>query len=320
MREQAGGQTAWGAKDMDSDASIRLDSFELEIADIAEADLQSLHSLSLAVGWPHRPQDWATVLSLGRGIVARDAIGRVLGSAMWFEHDRDFATVGMVITSPRLQAQGAGRVMMEHILRGLGDRRIGLNATRQARQLYTSLGFTREATVYQCQGEATVRAAGTAPFDGEIVELSDALWQELPGLDRRAFGAERRRTLEQLRQLSRGTGLVRHGRLVACALCRPFGRGHVVGPIVASGDADAVAVLRPHVERHAGHFLRVDTRQQAGAFPEFLLASGMLVYDTVTSMSLHGPWLARPEVHDRTGDDGEGARPIVYGLATQALS
>ncbi|MBT9371273.1 GNAT family N-acetyltransferase [Rhizobium sp. CSW-27] len=305
---------------MDSDASIRLDSFELEIADIAEADLQSLHALSLAVGWPHRPQDWATVLALGQGIVARDAIGRVLGSAMCFDHGGEFATVGMVITSPRLQAQGAGRMMMEHVLRDLGDRRIGLNATRQARQLYKSLGFTREATVYQCQGEATVPAAGTPLFEGEVVELTDALWQELPALDRRAFGADRRRTLQQLRQLSCGTGLVRHGRLVAYALCRPFGRGHVVGPIVASGDADAVAVLRPHVERHAGSFLRTDTRQQAGLFSEFLPSCGMLVYDTVTSMSLHGPWLARREAHDGAGDEGEGDRPIVYGLATQALS
>ncbi|TRL40294.1 GNAT family N-acetyltransferase [Rhizobium straminoryzae] len=296
---------------MDNTASIRLESFELEIADIMEADLASLHALSLAVGWPHRPQDWTTVLSLGRGIVARDSIGRVLGSAMRFDHDPHFATVGMVITSPRLQAQGAGRTMMEHILEGIGDRRLGLNATRQARQLYTSLGFQREATVYQCQGEAVVPPGPDRSVEGSLVHLPSAPWDEIVALDARGYGALRHRTLDALRPLSAGTALVRDGRVVAYALCRPFGRGHVVGPVVAATDCDAIAVMRPHVESHAGTFLRIDTRQKGGAFAQFVLSCGMTIFDTVTSMSLNGRWTS---LHPEAGE------PMVYGLATQALS
>jgi GNAT superfamily N-acetyltransferase len=293
---------------MDTQDLIHVSSFDLTIADIAEADIVSLHALSMSVGWPHRPQDWQAVLALGQGIVARDAIGRVLASAMWFEHDPHFATLGMVITSPRLQTLGAGRMMMEHVLAKLNRRRIGLNATRQARQLYASLGFETRAVVYQCQGEATVPPAG----ETEVSPLETRHLPALEALDRAAFGASRPRTLETLLETSAGTCLFEKDELVAYALCRPFGRGHLLGPVVAARDSDAIAVVRPHIARHAGTFLRIDTRQKAGDFASFLAGCGLSVYDTVTSMSLNGNWLAP----NPTGQ----SLPIIYGLATQALS
>ena len=80
--------------------SVRLKSFELVARDIREVDVKLLHALSLAVGWPHRPKDWDFLRRAGQGIVAVDGIGRVFGSAMWFPHGREFATIGLVLTSP----------------------------------------------------------------------------------------------------------------------------------------------------------------------------------------------------------------------------
>lgn len=296
---------------MDTQTSMQLNSFELGVADIANADIASLHALSLSVGWPHRPSDWQAVLTLGRGIIARDPIGRVLGSAMWFAHDPQFSTIGMVITSPRLQALGAGRIMMDLALGEIGDRRIGLNATRQARRLYASLGFAKEAVVYQCQGEAVMPPPSMLPAKGEVVTLDPSHRPALDTLDTLGFGAARPKTLDKLLETATGTTLIRDGEMRAYALCRPFGRGHLIGPVVAANDSDAIAVLRPHVARHAGEFLRIDTRQKEGDFAHMLTACGMPVYDTVTSMSLNGSWQSLQPV--------EGI-PLVYGLATQALS
>src|ERR1044072_6464442 len=99
---------------MAKSSSIQLDSFELTLSEMENADLNALHGLSLSVGWPHRAEDWQIVREMGRGVVARDAIGRVLGSAMCTDFTPDFTTIGMVITSPRLQMLGTGRWMMEH--------------------------------------------------------------------------------------------------------------------------------------------------------------------------------------------------------------
>ena len=135
--------------------SVRLKSFELVAQDIADVDVELLHALSIAVGWPHRSSDWDFLRRAGDGIVAVDGIGRVFGSAMWFSHGADFATVGLVITSPRIQAQGGGRWLMQQVLERCGNRNLALNATQPALALYRSLGFDVEGHVYMRQGEVT---------------------------------------------------------------------------------------------------------------------------------------------------------------------
>ncbi|MFO1148032.1 MAG: GNAT family N-acetyltransferase [Alsobacter sp.] len=291
-------------------AERTLESYRMRIADIRDVELEQLHALSMAVRWPHRADDWEMLREFGQGVAACDDIGRVMSTAMWFNHGEDFATVGMLITSPRLQTHGAGRWLMQHVIARTGARLLGLNATRAARPLYKSMGFRAEATVYQCQGEAKRPPEGVAA--GLLRPLAPADLGEVAALDRRAFGADRHRLLCLLEEHSEGLVLVRNEVIVGFSMCRPFGRGHVLGPIVAESDDDALALLRPHVAHHAGGFLRLDTRLEGGPFTELVLASGLAFHDTVTTMSLGSrPWLPL--------NAGEGG-PRTYTLASQALS
>ena len=100
--------------------SVRLKSFELFARDINDVDVELLHALSISVRWPHRPKDWDFLRRAGHGIVAVDGIGRVFGSAMWFPQGDDFATIGLVITTPRTQAQGGGRWLMDQVFEQRG--------------------------------------------------------------------------------------------------------------------------------------------------------------------------------------------------------
>lgn len=297
---------------MTTEESMQLQSFELRLGDIADVDLELLHALSIAVGWPHRAEDWQMLRTTGRGVVALDQIGRVLGSAMWFPFGGDFSTVGMVITSPRLQANGTGRWLMDHVLTQSGSGHLGLSATRAAYRLYLSMGFTPEKTVCQCQGNAILPVRSDLPAGAVLREVSTGDLPEIAALDQSAYGADRSAVLSHLLTVSKGKVLVRGGRLAAFALCRRFGRGFVVGPVVASDDADAIAVTEPHVVAHAGHFLRLDTRNKTGSFAERLTHWGLPVFDTVTSMSLGGPWLV--------GKDEQPDGPMIYALINQALS
>jgi hypothetical protein len=63
--------------------------------------------------------------------------------------------------------------------------------------------------------------------------------------DAEAFGVPRATLITALLRQSSGYGLFRSDALEAFALCRRFGRGHVVGPVVASCDADAIAIVAP---------------------------------------------------------------------------
>lgn len=292
--------------------SLKIDTFSMRVGDIEDVELERLHALSLSVGWPHRAEDWQFLRGSGQGFVALDEIGRVLGSAMWFGHGAGFATVGMVITSPRLQTLGAGQWLMKRVFEKVGGRDLRLNATRAARRLYLSLDFQPEKTVYQCQGIARAEAAGRpAETRGELRVLTDRDMAAAIALDAVAFGVKRTALFEKLFAHSVGYGLFRGGRLRAFALCRPFGRGHVLGPLVAENDTDAVAVARPHVAQHSGSFLRVDTHMESGEFAALLSHSGMPVYDTVLTMSL-GKRLADFAA-------SSPAMPKTYALASQTL-
>lgn len=289
-----------------------VDSFDMRIADLSTTDLDQLHALSISVGWPHRAEDWQLLREIGEGIVAMDEIGRIMGSAMWFPYDVHFATIGMVITSPRLQSNGAGQWLMGHVLDRLEGRDLGLNATRAARRLYQSLNFTREGTVYQCNGEAIAPPELDPPVGSVLRALEPGDLDAIVELDKAAFGADRRILLARLLTCSKGIGLMRGGKIEAFSLCRPFGRGHVIGPVVAAGDEDAIAVVHPHATRHAASFLRLDTREKDGRFSEFLSRCGLPVYDTVTTMSLGRRWLAV-----RQGDAPR--EPRTYALASHTL-
>jgi len=298
--------------DLKPSGSLKIDTFSMRIGDIEGVELDRLHAHSLAVGWPHRAEDWQFLRESGEGFVALDEIGRVLGSAMWFAHGADFATVGMVITSPRLQTLGAGQWLMKRVFDKVAGRDLRLNATRAARRLYLSLDFQPEKTVYQCQGIARMQTmAGPANARGDVRTLDARDIPAAIALDAAGFGVRRAALIEKLFAHSVGYGLFKGDKLNAFALCRPFGRGHVVGPVVAESDADAVAIVRPHVADHSGSFLRIDTHMDTGEFAAFLSHSGMPVFDTVLTMSM-GKRLNDFAV-------GDAVAPVTYALASQTL-
>ena len=289
--------------------SVRLKSFELAARDINDVDVELLHALSISVRWPHRPKDWDVLRRAGHGIVAVDGIGRVFGSAMWFPHGDDFATIGLVITTPRIQAQGGGRWLMDQVLEQCGDRNLALNATHAAYPLYVSLDFTSEAIVYMRQGQVPQTLPPMPALDGELSDLPSDRLGDITALDARAFGTNRARLLALLSEDASIATLSRGGEVVGYSMCREFGRGHVIGPIVARSDQDAVHLTAVHLKKLAGRFARVDSRERDGVYAEFLQQSGLGIAETVTTMSKGRRFLNR-----------ESNEPWVYGLAGHALS
>ncbi|WP_105439348.1 GNAT family N-acetyltransferase [Neorhizobium sp. T25_13] len=287
--------------------SVRVKSFDLVAQDIAEVDVQLLHGLSIGVGWPHRPADWEFLRRVGQGIVAVDGIGRVFGSAMWFPQGEDFATVGVVITTPRAQAHGAGRWLMEQVLDRCQDRNLSLNSTRAAYPMYVSLGFETEATVFLHRG--IVCALPMLPIlDGTLSELPAARINEVTSCDTEAFGTERARLLAQLSKGAVTCVLRRGGVVVGYAMRHKFGPGHVVGPIVARNDEDAIHLAAWHLNLLKDQHTRIDTREE-GPFANFVEQCGLAVSETTITMSKGRRFLNRSE-------NG----PWVYGLAGHALS
>ncbi|MBZ9558563.1 MULTISPECIES: GNAT family N-acetyltransferase [unclassified Modicisalibacter] len=266
--------------------SQRVDAYLAEARPLESGDLHHLHQLAVSVFWPHRARDLRLLMSLGQGYLALDEIERVLASGMYFEMGTDFAMIGMMMTAPRLQTRGAGRWLLDRILADCAGRDLRLNATRQAYRLYASVGFVPVVTVHQRQGPVRAEGVPETPTAYPVRALQDDDAPALRALDRVAFGAERRDVLEALFTVSEGTVAVRDGTPAGFALIRDFGRGRVIGPVVAEDEAMAMALIAPLIRRHPGRFLRIDTSCDSRVFVDFLTAAGLHEYDTVTQMRL----------------------------------
>ncbi|AWN47457.1 GNAT family N-acetyltransferase [Methylobacterium terrae] len=266
------------------------------------ADIAAAHGLSVEVRWPHGADDWRLMLELGHGLVACDEEGRVMGSAMWWPFGEGLATIGMVIVSPRRQANGTGRRLMRELFSAAGDRTIRLTSTEAGRRLYESEGFRVTGGLTQYHGTAD---AAAAVEDARVRPATEADWPGLVALDREASGGDRVRLLEALRRVGAITVLEEGGRIAGYACCRPFGRGHLVGPIVAADGGSAVALASPHVRTHAGTFLRLDTTERDGPLAAFAQACGLANVDEPVTMT--------------RGTIPEAGPARIFAVASQAL-
>jgi hypothetical protein len=128
----------------------------------------------------------------------------------------------------------------------------------------------------------------------------------LRALDSQAFGAARDQTMTKLLQLSEGLVAEMQGEIRGFALMRSFGRGAVIGPLVAEEEGTAMMLAAALIQRQEGRFLRLDTPVTSERFSAFLAAAGLGLFDTVTEMYL-----------------GRQRRPLegtqLYGLAAHSL-
>lgn len=270
------------------------------------ADVDDFHGLSVAVNWPHRPQDIDMLLELGQGLIARDSIARPLGAGMWFDYENSAAMIGMMMTHPKLQAGGLGGEVLSAIETELDGRSIRLNATGSAWRLYRSAGFRDTGSVAQYQG--IVRSDYKEPslaLGVRVANLGDL--PAIRALDENVFGAKRDDVLSQIFARSQAYVMENAGRITGFAMCRPFGRGHVIGPLIAGTEADAIVLVCVFARDHAGDFLRLDADARHSNLGAYLKAAGLESYDTVVAMT--------KGAHFGPEDAGEH----VYALASQAF-
>ena len=266
------------------------------------ADIDAATALSREQAWPHREEDWALFLEAGEGIVA-EREGRVLGTVMAWRYGEDFATLGMVIVANAAQGQGVGRTLMEAMLDRLEGRRVVLNATAAGLPLYEKLGFVETDTVHQHQATAASIPPVSATPAGRVRALGPD--DDLGDLYSRASGMDRAALLERLAAIARTAVLIRDRQPLGFAQSRRFGRGWLIGPVVAPDQVGARALILHELGAHAGAFCRLDVTGEGG-LSEWLEEIGVPRVDTVKTMT-------RGRKPDR--DPGVSA----YAIAAQAL-
>ena len=269
---------------------LKGDSFELRTVDIADVEADHLHALSMAVGWQYPANEWCFLRQCGVGLPALDEIDRGVATAMLFACEEGFATLGMGIVSPRLQGQGVAPWLVRRLLAKFPVISLRINATDESRRLFARLGFTGETEKVHLFRGKVQRPAEMPPGRKQKIELlSEDHLIDVADMDRAAFGISRRRVLLRLLKEKTGYGLFEAGRLVAFAFRRAAGRGHIIGPVVAVEEMDAIMLVSRHFADLEDQLARLDAVRDSGAFSDFLAQSGLVVIETLTTMSKDEP-------------------------------
>jgi predicted N-acetyltransferase YhbS len=272
------------------------------------ADLGAAHALSSEMRWPHRPADWEQAFRHAEGFVAeRD--GQTLGTALRFRWGPRHATLGLIIVTAAAQGRRIGHRLMSALLDGLDSCHLLLHATLEGRGLYERLGFERTGELRQHQGIALpaplvalgagwrLRPAGAS--DGPVLRALDAQARGMPRdalVDELVADAEAAVVLDDC-GVARGFGLLRR-----------FGRGHVIGPVVAPDVEGAKALIAHLAGLNAGRFTRIDIDAASG-LAEWVESLGLARVDAPVTMQRGG----------NVAQAAEPGAPRLFAIVTQAI-
>ena len=259
------------------------------------ADLPAAQALSASFGWPHRLEDWAFMRGLGEGIAA-EADGALIGTAMGWRYGREGGAIGMIAVAAAHQGRGIGRRMVAALIGRLGTRRLELHATEAGAPLYRSLGFAPAGRIRQHQGAAFAAGLLALPAGARLRPIGRSDPAVLLTRDRAASGMDRGRVLRAMLPGAFGMVLDQGGVAAGFALMRRFGRGHVIGPVVAADAPAARALIGHFLAANPGQLMRIDVPEESGLSP-WLEALGLAEAGTALRMLRGAP--ARPSGPDR---------------------
>lgn len=209
----------------------------VRLADLDRGSLAMLDALVAASHWNQTADDWALFHAQGDIHVVRDESGRIVasGAVLPMGAPGQVAWISMILVLPELRGQGLGRAVFDHCLRQVrADGRVAmLDATPAGEALYRQFGFETLWRLTRWRREARTVAGPALRHEATAIDA-------LADLDERALGFRRSAVLGQIAWRASSCCL-RAGE--ALALVRAGRNAHHIGPLLADGEAAAVAAL-----------------------------------------------------------------------------
>ncbi len=260
---------------------------DFRIKPVEPGDMPEAHGLTAEVAWPHTLDDLRFAASIGSGFAARDNdSGTLVGLCLTWQLGDAVATLGLLIVSPAVGGKGLGRKLLRRCLADQSDRTVLLHATAPAVALYNFEGFRRIGWIRQVQGHVSPNFGSLdCGLNSNIQPLSAKMHSELLKLDCAATGYDRSAVLLPLLddQQTSGLVLIQKAESAGYALCRPFGCGMVIGPVVAGSEFGAKSLVANLLSNLKGKFVRLDLTDN-GIDSRWLAGSGLSEVDRVEVM------------------------------------
>jgi len=219
----------------------------IQVRTMKRDDLPACLTLKRLAGWNQLPEDWEIFLSLRpHGCFVAVADDRVVGTVTTIDYEGRFSWIGMVLVHPDFRRRGIGTALMQAAVDSLKDcETIKLDATAAGKQVYDRLGFVDEYRLARFVREGQTPRTIPAMGRPDPCAMTTDHLRDVAKLDAAAFGVDRSRVLELwLRRTPRyAFVLLREGRPVAYCMGRPGANFETIGPLVATEEAHAEALV-----------------------------------------------------------------------------
>ena len=250
----------------------------LDVIAIGAEHCEAVWPLSIEAGWNQNLADWRFMLGAGRGFGCTGADGKWQASALVLPLGEKLAWISMVLVAKERRRSGLGTGLLRRCIdevRSAGAV-AGLDATEQGRPIYLPLGFHDLYRISRWHFDRVKGAAVLPPAGIKLRPVGPADLPKLALYDRPLTGMERPAILAHLALRQPGRAWIAEnaaGRILGFVLGREGRMATSLGPVVADGEAIALALIAKAAASAPGPFI-IDVPEAHRAVCAWLEAQG----------------------------------------------
>ncbi|MCX8036253.1 MAG: GNAT family N-acetyltransferase [Candidatus Sumerlaeia bacterium] len=215
----------------------------LKIRTMTADDIPLGLQLCRFAGWNQLEADWRRLLALEPdGLFVAEDAGIPCGTSSTTCYGKRTAWIGMVLMHPDFRKRGIGTALLVRCIEHLRARQIEsikLDATDLGRPVYLKLDFHDERPIWRYRGQKPA----PSPPRCNVRPIASGDWPSIAALDRLAFDADRIALLKLLAADGDTAIIEAQGIVRAFGFARRGYHASFLGPVVASDDDAARAVI-----------------------------------------------------------------------------
>lgn len=217
----------------------------LPLRPLAGHQINDCVALSAEAGWNQTADDWALFMRYGTVFGLPDRDGRPVATGAILPYPKNFAWISMVLVTASRRRQRIGTRILETCCGELARRDLiaVLDATPAGERVYRPLGFEPIFNLSRWQGEGGGAGSGGATLPAGIHPMTARDLPAVMAIDAIAFGTERLFLLEDFFRRAPQLAFVTNGTVEGFVLARPGRIATQIGPIAASSEERAAALL-----------------------------------------------------------------------------
>ena len=175
------------------------ENISFKIRPMRPEDLHQALELSVNEGWNQTMKDWSLLFDNPDNIcLVAEKDNRIAGTATALNHGYRVAWIGMVLVDRTLRGHGAGKMLLESIIKRLDNiESVKLDATPAGEPLYRKLGFIEEYKIFRMTC-SSLSSDSEKLSDDNLFPVNMESLPDIVKLDSEVFGADRSYLLQKL--------------------------------------------------------------------------------------------------------------------------